>query len=153
MIRAICELCGNEELITPLNLNKVLDITQDIKDSLPKFVNCQDFDFAVALGIIAGKRDFLNYDAWMRERIQTVGNQFLRSLVRYLYENVFRPTNEQFIKSNINLQILAATSGQPQNQEEEKANQILEAALEKAHLTKTHLGLTIEILQSQPSIT
>jgi CCR4-NOT transcription complex subunit 1 len=80
---------------------------------LPKFVNCQDFDFAVALGIIAGKRDYLNYDAWMRERTQTVGNKFLLSLVRYLYENVFKPINEQLTKSSISLQILASTTGQP----------------------------------------
>lgn len=80
---------------------------------MPKFVNCQDFDFAVALGIIAGKRDYLNYDAWMRERTQTVGNKFLLSLVRYLYENVFKPINEQLTKSSINLQILASTTGQP----------------------------------------
>jgi CCR4-NOT transcription complex subunit 1 len=77
-------------------------------------VNCQDFDFAVALGIIAGKRDYLNYDAWMRERTQTVGNKFLLSLVRYLYENVFKPINEQLTKSSISLQILASTTGQPQ---------------------------------------
>lgn len=81
---------------------------------MPKFVNCQDFDFAVALGIIAGKRDYLNYDAWMRERTQTVGNKFLLSLVRYLYENVFKPINEQLTKSSISLQILASTTGQPQ---------------------------------------
>lgn len=80
---------------------------------MPKFVNCQDFDFAVALGIIAGKRDYLNYDAWMRERTQTVGNKFLLSLVRYLYENVFKPINEQLTKSSISLQILASTTGQP----------------------------------------
>lgn len=42
MIRAVCELCSNDDptVISPLNINKVLDITQDIKDSLIKFVNC-----------------------------------------------------------------------------------------------------------------
>lgn len=55
----------------------------------------------MALGIIAGKRDFLNYDAWLRERIQTVGNQFLRSLVRYFFDNVFKPIQEQLIKNNL----------------------------------------------------
>jgi len=48
----------------------------------------------VTLGIIAGKRDFLNYDAWLRERIATAGNLFLRSLSRYLYDNVFRPIQD-----------------------------------------------------------
>lgn len=106
MIRSICELCGSEDqlsFISPLNLNKVLDITQEIKDSLPKFVNCQDYDFAVALGIIAGKRDYLNYDAWLKERIQQVGKEFLRSLVRYLYENVYRALNEQINKASLTM--------------------------------------------------
>jgi CCR4-NOT transcription complex subunit 1 len=91
-------------------MNKVLDITQDIKDSLIHFVNCRDFDFAVSLGIIAGKRDYLNYDAWLRERILTVGNKFLRSLVRYFFENVFRPIQEQLLRSNLTIQSLAAQS-------------------------------------------
>lgn len=94
MIRSICELCHSEDASSALNINKVLDITQDIKDSLIHFVNCKDFDFAVSLGIIAGKRDYLNYDAWLRERILTVGNKFLRSLVRYFFDNVFRPIQE-----------------------------------------------------------
>ena len=65
MIRSICTLSKCEDV----SLNKVLDITQDIKDSLIQFVNFPYYDFAVSLGIIAGKRDYLNYDAWLRERI------------------------------------------------------------------------------------
>jgi len=40
----------------------VLDITQEIKDSLIEIVYCDDYDFAVNLGILAAKRDFLHYD-------------------------------------------------------------------------------------------
>lgn len=129
MIRSICELCGSEDqlsFISPLNLNKVLDITQEIKDSLPKFVNCQDYDFAVALGIIAGKRDYLNYDAWLKERIQQVGKEFLRSLVRYLYENVYRALNEQINKASLTMQVIFNNPNQPQNSEEERAHALLE---------------------------
>jgi hypothetical protein len=93
MIRSISELCNYEDpsIISPFNTNKVLDITQDIKDSLKKFVNCQDYDFAVNLGIIAAKRDYLNYDSWLRERITTAGNTFLRSLCRYFILHFFKP--------------------------------------------------------------
>lgn len=72
-----------------MSLNKVLDITQDIKDSLIQFVNFPHYDFAVSLGIIAGKRDYLNYDAWLRERISSQG--FIKSLVKYFYQHVLRP--------------------------------------------------------------
>lgn len=42
MIRSICEICRNEDpaVISQFNTNKVLDITQDIKDGLKTFVNC-----------------------------------------------------------------------------------------------------------------
>ena len=86
-----------------MNLNKILDITQEIKDSMTKFVNCQDYDFAVALGIIAGKRDFLNYNEWLRERIQTVGTNFVKALIRYLFENVQKVINEQMTKANLQI--------------------------------------------------
>jgi sulfur transfer complex TusBCD TusB component (DsrH family) len=68
MIRAICELCRHEQKI--MNLSRVLDITQEIKESLIKIVYCNDFDFAVSLGVLAGKRDFLHYDVWLKERIK-----------------------------------------------------------------------------------
>lgn len=149
MIRAVSELCGSEDqsnVLSQLNTNKVLDITQDIKDSLIKFVNCQDYDFAVALGIIAGKRDFLNYDAWLRERITTVGNLFLRSLIRYFFDNVFKPISEQLLKNNLSVQSLTNQAQNNTQEQEEKTAQIIDTVLEKAHLTKSRLTLTIEIL-------
>ena len=45
-----------------LNLSRVLDISQEIKDSLIKIANCNDYSFSVCLGILAGKRDFLHFD-------------------------------------------------------------------------------------------
>lgn len=82
MTCAISEICSD-------NLNKVIEITQEIKDSLIKFINCADYDFAIGLGILAGKRDFLNYDAWLRER--TTRNGFMKSLIKHLYMHVLRP--------------------------------------------------------------
>jgi len=53
-----------------MNLSRVLDITQEIKESLIKIVYSNDFHFAVSLGVLAGKRDFLHYDIWLKERIK-----------------------------------------------------------------------------------
>jgi len=33
-------------------------------------VNSKDNEFSVALGILAGKRDFLHFDQWVNERIK-----------------------------------------------------------------------------------
>lgn len=95
MIRAMCELCRHEQRI--MNLSRVLDITQEIKDSLIKIVYCQDYDFAVNLGILAGKRDFLHYDVWLKERIKGVGSPFIKALIRYINEQVIIPCREYMI--------------------------------------------------------
>jgi len=84
VIRAFCELCRHEQRI--INLSRVLDLTQEIKDSLIEIVYCEDYDFAVNLGILAGKRDFLHYDQWLKERIRGVGTPFIKSLVHYVNE-------------------------------------------------------------------
>jgi hypothetical protein len=39
-----------------LNLSRVLDITQNIRESLIPLTYWNDYSFAVALGILAGKR-------------------------------------------------------------------------------------------------
>ena len=45
-----------------------------------------DYDFAVSLGILAGKREFLNFDQWISERIRMVGNPFISALLGYVEE-------------------------------------------------------------------
>jgi CCR4-NOT transcription complex subunit 1 len=59
-IRGICELCKHDQRL--MNLSRVLDITQEVRESLIKIVYCEDYNFAVNLGILAGKRDYLHYD-------------------------------------------------------------------------------------------
>lgn len=92
MIRAICECCRHEQRV--LNLSRVLDITQEIKDSLIKIVYCDDFDFAVNLGILAGKREFLHYDVWLKERIKKVGTPFVKAFIKYINEQIIIPCRE-----------------------------------------------------------
>jgi hypothetical protein len=67
MISAISEVFRKENSFLNLSrvlyfLFQVLDITQEIKDSLLSIVNSKDNEFSVALGILAGKRDFLHFD-------------------------------------------------------------------------------------------
>lgn len=67
VIRSICEQYRKDP--DNMNLSRVLDITQEIKDTLLPIVTCEDYKFAVHLGILAGKREFLNFDQWLAERI------------------------------------------------------------------------------------
>ena len=63
-IRAICELGKHDSKV--LNLSRILDITQEVKQCLMPIVYSEDYAFAVSLGVLAGKRDFLHYDMWLK---------------------------------------------------------------------------------------
>ena len=91
MTSAICQMFKKEN--SSLNLSRVLDITQEIKDSLIPIANCNDPNFSISLGILAGKRDFLHFDQWISERIRTVGNPMISSSLKYLDENFLQPIN------------------------------------------------------------
>lgn len=141
MIRSVCELSSGEEQANPQYLNKILELNQEIKDSLMRFVNCSDFDFAIGYGLLASKRDYLNMASWLKERITTVGVPFVHSLVKFLFEQVLRPITETLAKHNITPQSMVNRA------DEKKESSIIDEALEKAHLDKTRLSLIIEILQ------
>ena len=58
VISSICEIYKNESKKenSCLNLSKVLDITQNIREGLIPLTSWNDYSFSVALGILAGKR-------------------------------------------------------------------------------------------------
>jgi len=96
-IRGICESCKHDQRL--MNLSRVLDITQEVKDSLIQIVYCEDYNFAVNLGILAGKRDFLHYDVWIKSRIRDVGTPFINALIKYIFENIILPVSEFVLKN------------------------------------------------------
>ena len=86
MIEAIYALYRKEN--SSLNLSRVLDITQEIKDSLIPLTNCGFMNFSVSLGILASKREFLHFEHWLNERLKLSGNPFVTSLLKYIEETV-----------------------------------------------------------------
>ena len=89
MISAFSELYKRDN--SSLNLSRVLDISQEIKDSLLPIVNCRDYSFSVSLGILAAKRDFLHLDQWIAKRNRAIGNPFISAIFKYLEEHIFEP--------------------------------------------------------------
>jgi len=86
VIKTICNLYrSNPDL---MNLSRILDITQKIKDSLISIVSCNDHYFSVNLAILAAKRDFLHMDQWLCERISKIGDDFIECLLNYVKDNV-----------------------------------------------------------------
>jgi len=57
--------------------------------------------------VLAGKRDFLHYDVWLKERIKQVGTPFVQAMIKYVNENVIVPTREMMAKHGFTLLRLA----------------------------------------------
>ena len=57
-------------------------------------VDSEDYFFAVNLGILAGKRDFLHYDVWLQSRIKEVGSPFIKALLKYIRDHIINPILE-----------------------------------------------------------
>lgn len=113
-----------------MNLSRVLDITQEIKDSLLPIVSCSDYNFAVHLGILAGKRDFLNYDVWLKSRIKDIGAPFVLPLLKYI--------NDQIIK----------VIKQMEEKNPDSVDETLKlSVLDRSHLTQEKLQITVEHLK------
>ena len=96
---------------------------------------CEDYSFAVNLGILAGKRDFLHYDNWIQSRIKDIGSPFINALIKYIQDHIIIPASD-FVKKNQSL-----ASSEPENFEMQKTS-----ILDRSHLTKDKLILTIELL-------
>ena len=137
MIRGIYELYKHDPRI--MNLSRVLDITQEVKESLIPIVDCQDYYFAVNLGILAGKRDFLHYDVWLQGRIAKIGTPFIKALLKYIKEHVINPINE-YLRRHANAQNNLADS--------EALENFKLQVLEKSHFNKEKLCITLEHLQN-----
>ena len=95
-------------------------------------VNCDDYYFAVNLGILAGKRDFLHFDVWLKGRIHEVGTPFIKALLKYLKEQILLPVTE-YLRRNPEVS--------HENQESHK-----QQVLERSHLSREKLCITIEHL-------
>ena len=95
MITAMSELYK----INPknMNLSRVLDITQSIKNSLLDIITTsKDYNFALQLGMLGAKRDFLHFEHWIEKLIKQEGDPFVRSLLKYIDLNLLRPAFEVF---------------------------------------------------------
>ena len=100
VISCICELYKNEsKKENSLNLSRVLDIAQVIKESLIPLTNWNDYQFAVPLAILAGKRQFLHFEPWITDRIKNAGNPFLKATLGYIEDHLLVPIRK-YIEAN-----------------------------------------------------
>ena len=109
-----------------ITLTHILDLTQEIRDSLLKLVNCENHHFTVHFGLLAIKRDFLHLEHWIKDRISAGKDTFVRALLEYLEKNITEVIKDMTDARNI------------------------EAVFEKAQVTKESLAVIFEkLLESQ----
>ena len=112
-----------------------------------KIVYCQDFEFSVNLGILAGKRDFLHYDVWLKERIKKVGTPFVKAFIRYINEHVILPAKDFLIKNGF------ANKQQLTQEDHDLIESARETIRERSHLSKERLCMTMELLENPANFT
>lgn len=93
MINAMSELY--ERNPKNMNLSRILDIAQSIKNALLDIITTtKDYEFALQLGMLGAKRDFLHFEHWITMLIRNDGDPFVRSLLRYIDKNLIQQAEE-----------------------------------------------------------
>ena len=119
-----------------MNLSVILDLANNVlKDSLLPLVNSKYHNFSVHLGLLASKRDYLHIEKFLKKNIDKYGDEFINSLLDYLFNNVIKPCQINF------------TLG-PNLDEVNKAN-----ILEKAQLSLESLSIILNTLNSYTNST
>lgn len=67
----------------PGRLHRVLDVAQDIK-ALPMLLTYADANFVLRLAMLAAKREFLNLERWLQDRVREHPAPFCQTLVSAL---------------------------------------------------------------------
>lgn len=94
MINAMSELY--ERSPKSMNLSKILDNLQFIKNNALYDISTKtkDSEFALQLGMLASKRDFLHFEHWIKYLIETEGDAFVMNLMRFINKYLVIPCEE-----------------------------------------------------------
>jgi CCR4-NOT transcription complex subunit 1 len=54
------------------------------------FTTWNDYEFSIPLAVIAGKREFLNFEPWIIDRIDKLSNSFVKAILSYVENYLLR---------------------------------------------------------------
>lgn len=157
----------NKAIPETVNMNKILDLTQKIKDSLMPMVSSHDDYFSICLATLAIKRDFLHIDQWLNNRIQYRGDAFIIPLLQFIKLNVISEYRKKlegtiknskaksmnsYLSNNINY---FGNNNNPNSQQHIVA--LKDQILEKSQLTIEAIAiifehLSVNTIQSNPKV-
>ena len=68
-------------------LSRILDVAQDLK-ALSLMLNGQPFPFVIDLAILASRREYLNLEKWLTDKIREHGEVFVAATVKFLQRKI-----------------------------------------------------------------
>ena len=68
-------------------LSRILDVAQDLK-ALSMMLNGQPFPFVIDLAILASRREYLNLEKWLGDKIREHGEIFVAATVKFLQRKI-----------------------------------------------------------------
>ncbi|KAF5324741.1 hypothetical protein D9611_004517 [Ephemerocybe angulata] len=70
-----------------LNITRILDVAQDLK-ILEPLLEVQPFTFALDVAALASRREYLNLDKWLADKVTAHGAEFLHSVILFLQQKM-----------------------------------------------------------------
>lgn len=122
----LSQICERENSF--LFLSKILDFSQNIKESLLSLIKSSNHFFSIRLALMAVKREFLRLEYWVNDRLSTCGLDWVESFLRYLHWFLIVPLYEK------------EADFEPRTQS--KAS--IEDVLEKSQLTMNAIAIIFE---------
>ncbi|TFK25059.1 CCR4-Not complex component [Coprinopsis marcescibilis] len=69
------------------NITRILDVAQDLK-ILDALLEVQPFSFALDVAALASRREYLNLDKWLADKVATHGSDFLNAVISFLHQKM-----------------------------------------------------------------
>ncbi|KAI9365956.1 CCR4-Not complex component, Not1-domain-containing protein [Zopfochytrium polystomum] len=71
----------------PSSLSRILDVAQEMK-ALSQILETKAYPFSIDLAALASRRDFLNLEKWLQDRIRQDGSVFVKATLELLRDKV-----------------------------------------------------------------
>jgi hypothetical protein len=120
VVNTVCEMHYRDGGFT---MASVLEMTQHFKESLRSFLYCDNFKFAITLGVLAGRKEYLFFEKWLKDRLSDHPREFLLAMLTYIEGQVFTPLENDSSKAVVDSVLESA------NLTKELLSQMFEAAL------------------------
>ena len=88
----LAQICEKENSF--LFLSKILDMSQNIRESLLSLIKSENHFFSIKLALMAVKREYLRLEYWVNDRLTACGLEWVEAFLRYVHWHLVVPLSE-----------------------------------------------------------